>query len=194
VFSAKNNAVWINVPFALGKQQQFVMNNITRSWCNFTGWGANCWEIFRDNPFFGGNGIVAKAWDNSYTDKVSNIETDTLQAFNYFESRGVKKYFTRARPSFYTTGAPTVALGINVDFELAAVTSAITYAPVSYGLWDSAIWDVSYWGSGPAMTNIWQGVTGLGYCGGLRFSSASQGIPIEWAATDVVYQLGWAGI
>jgi hypothetical protein len=44
------------------------------------------------------------------------------------------------------------------------------------------------------MTNQWQGVTGIGYCGGLQFKSSSKGVQIEWASTDVVYQTGWAGI
>ena len=194
VFSAKNNAIWVNVPFGLGTQQQFVMNNITRAWCNFKGWPANCWEIFDDEPYFGGNTVVGKAWDDTVGDNGANIVSDTLQAFNYFDSRGVKKYFTRARPSIYTNGQPSVFLGINVDFELTTTASTVAFAPSNTGYWDTGVWDTSTWGSGPAMSSNWQGVTGLGYCGGLRFITESRAIQIEWAATDVVYQQGWAGI
>jgi hypothetical protein len=69
------------------------------------GWASYCWEIFGDDPYFGSDGYVGHAWDDSYTDDVSNINTTTtIQAFNYFGARGVKKYFTRARPSIFTNG------------------------------------------------------------------------------------------
>jgi hypothetical protein len=50
------------------------------------------------------------------------------------------------------------------------------------------------WGDDLQITNNWQGVTGLGYCGAVLLTSASTGLEIEWASTDVVYQSGWAGI
>ena len=194
LYSAKNNAVFINVPVSEGQQQQYCMNNITKSWCNFTGWAANCWETFNDDPYFGGNGGVFKGWDNGYVDGTSNIQTTVLQAFNYYESRGVKKYFTRARPSIFTDGVPAVFVGMNVDFNTADTTASLSFSPTAVGLWDTSVWDTGLWGSGLQITNNWQGITGIGYCGGIQLKSGSAGLQIEWAATDVVYQTGWAGI
>jgi len=194
VFSAKDSAVWVNVPVAIGSQQQYVMNDITKAWCNFTGWASNCWEIFENNAYFGGNTVVGKAWDKSYADNDTDINGNALQAFNYYESRGVKKYFTRARPSIFTDGVPQIQIGMNVDFEIADTSGALSFSPTSVGLWDYGLWDSASWGSGLAITNNWQGITGIGYCGGIRFKTASQGLQIEWAATDVVFQQGWAGI
>jgi len=194
LYSSKNNALWINVPVAEGQQQQFVMNNITKSWCNFTGWNANCWETFNDDPYFGGNGVVCKAWDDGYIDGTSNISANAFQAFNYFESRGVKKYFTRARPSIFTNGAPAILMGMNVDFDTQDTAASISIASSSYGRWDVGTWDSAIWGASLEITNNWQGITGIGYCGSIQFKSASSGLQIEWASTDVVYQTGWAGI
>ena len=194
LYSSKNNALWINIPVSVGRQEQWVMNNITKSWCNFTGWAANCWETFNDDPYFGGNGVVCKAWDSTYIDDTSNIQTNVLQAFNYYESRGVKKYFTRARPSIFTDGVPAVFVGMNTDFNIADTTASLSFSPTPVGLWGSGIWGTSLWGSGLQVTNNWQGITGLGYCGGIQLKSSSRGLQIEWAATDVVYQVGWAGI
>jgi hypothetical protein len=189
-YSAKNNAVWINVPVGEGNnQEQYVMNTITKSWCKFQGWEANCWESFGENPYFGGNGVVGKAWDTTYADNATDINTNVLQAFNYFEQRGVKKYFTRARPSIFTDGLPSILVSMNVDYDISDPTSALSYSPSSYGLWDTGIW-----GQGLMITSNFQGVTGIGYCGGVHLKSASQGLQLEWAATDVVYQTGWAGI
>lgn len=194
VYSAKNNAVWINVPVADNQQEQYVMNTITASWCKFTGWGAFCWEIYEDEPYFGGDGFVGKAWDSTYTDHTSNISTNTLQAFNYFDSRGVKKYFTRARPSIFTNGQPEIFVGMNVDFQIENNAAALSYAGTSPGLWGTGLWDYAVWGANLAITNTWQGITGIGYCGALQFNSASSGLQIEWASTDVVFQTGWPGI
>jgi len=194
LYSSKNNALWINVPVAEGQQQQFVMNNITKSWCNFTGWNANCWETFNDDPYFGGNGVVCKAWDDGYIDGTSNISANAFQAFNYFESRGVKKYFTRARPSIFTNGTPAILIGMNVDFDTQDTAASISIASSSYGRWDVGTWDSAIWGASLEITNNWQGITGIGYCGSIQFKSASSGLQIEWASTDVVYQTGWAGI
>lgn len=194
VYTAKYNAVWINVPVAYDYQEQYVMNTITKSWCQFQGWGANCWEIFNDDPYFGGNGFVGLAWDDSYADDGADIPTTVVQAFNYFGSRGVKKYFTRARYSLFTNGSPAIYVGMNTDFDTAPNASPLSFSATTSATWDVSLWDVGSWGAGLTMTNQWQGITGIGYCGGLQFKSASQGTQIEWASTDVVYQTGWAGI
>jgi len=193
-YTAKHNAVWINVPVSVGSQEQYVMNTITKSWCQFQGWAANCWEIYEDDPYFGGNGVVGVAWDDTYADDASDIETSVIQAFNYFGSRGVKKYFTRARYSLFTNGSPSIFVGINTDFDVSANPAPLSFSVANAATWDVSLWDVGYWGAGLVMTNQWQGVTGIGYCGGLQFKSSSQGVQIEWASTDVVYQTGWAGI
>jgi hypothetical protein len=194
VYSAKNNAVWVNVPVATGQQEQYVMNTITTSWCKFKGWGAFCWEIFNENPYFGGSGFVGKAWDDGYTDGTANITGNCLQAFNYFGSRGVKKYFTRARPSLFTNGQPQIQLGMNIDFDTLDTSAALSYSGSAFGAWGSGLWDAALWGSDLQITNSWQGITGIGYCGALQLKSASSGLQIEWAATDVVFQTGWAGV
>ena len=194
VYSAKNTAVWVNVPVATGQQEQYAMNTITTSWCKFKGWSAFCWEIFNENPYFGSAGVVNKAWDDGYADGAANIAGTCLQAFNYFGSRGVKKYFTRARPSLFTNGQPQIQLGMNIDFDTMDTSAALSYSGSAFGSWGSGLWDSMLWGSDLQITNSWQGITGIGYCGALQLKSASSGLQIEWAATDVVFQTGWAGV
>ena len=194
-YSAKNNAVWINVPVQDDLQEQYVMNTITTSWCRFKGWGAYCWETFNDNPYFGGNDFVAQAWNDTYADRGSPILTETSQAYNYFEQRGVKKYFTRARPTIFTDGSPSIGLGMNIDFEQGSNTASVSSSPApAFAAWDTAKWDTDIWGGGIQVNNNWQGITGIGYCGSLVLKTNSSGVQIEWPSTDVVYQSGWAGI
>lgn len=194
VYSAKFNAVWINVPVAVGRQEQYAMNTITKSWAQFQGWAANCWTIYNDEPYFGSDTYVGHAWDATYSDNGAVIPTQVVQAFNYFNERAVLKKFNRARPSIFTDGTPAISVGISVDFNLNDVTTPVSFLPVSFGLWDAGLWDSAIWGSGLEVNNTWQGVTGIGYCGAVQFKTASMGVQINWASTDVVYQNGWSGI
>jgi hypothetical protein len=83
---------------------------------------------------------------------------------------------------------------MNIDFDVSDTTAPIAFTPTSYASWDTATWDNSYWGAGNSVSNVWLGITGIGYCGGIQFKTLSSGIEVQWASTDVVYQQGWAGI
>jgi len=189
-----DNMLILNVPISVGSQQQYVMNTITKSWCNFTGMPANCWDLFGDLPYYGGNGVVVRALDTTYADNNTNINTIGQQAFNYFGQRGIVKYFTRLRPAVLSSGFPTVSVGINVDFNTIFTGTPLSFTPTSSLKWGIGLWGISTWGHGLMPNNNWQGCTGIGYCGSIQFASASSGIEIQWASTDVVYQAGWAGI
>ena len=198
LYNPLNNALIVNIPVSNGAQQQFVMNNITKAWCRFTGWYANCWTLLNDTPYFGGNGFVAEAWTagsgtDGYADNNATIATRALQAFNYFETRGVIKYFTRGRPTIYSNGIPAVTIGINVDFQIADIVGALSFSGTTYGLWDVGLWGQAIWGSDTVVSNNFVGLQGIGYCGGINFNSSSKNVTLEWASTDIVYQLGWAG-
>lgn len=190
----KTNAVWVNVPVSTGQQQQYVMNTITGSWCNFSNWPANCWALFNDEPYFGADGTVFKGWDIGYSDNGANIAATATQAFNYFEMRGTEKYFTRARPNILTTGTPAISIGVAVDFNVNENPTPISFAASSFGVWDTGTWDSALWGQSLTLNSNWQGVTGIGYCAAPLFQTASMGVQIKWASTDIVFQAGWAGI
>jgi hypothetical protein len=190
----KFNAIVVNIPVGTGSQQQYVMNTIVQSWCNFTGWPANCFTLHKQDLWFGGTDYVAKAWTDDHADDNVAISAGALQAFNYFGSRGQKKIFTRARPNLFADGQPSVFVGINVDFQTNDTSAPLAYLPPTGAVWDTAIWDSSNWGAGQNISLNWQGVTGVGYCGSINFRSASKGLSLEWAATDVVFMPGWIGI
>lgn len=188
MYFAKENQLYLNVPVSVGQQQQYVMNTITKSWCNFTGWEANCWEIFNENPYFGGNGYVGLAW-NTYADNNTNIETFGLQAFQYF-GRNTQKQCTMMRLHILTNGAPSIYANVNADFDLSDTTAALSFSSTSYALWDSGLWDVAVWGDNVVPLADWQGATGIGYCFAPVFKTASQGITVQWVATDLVLEAG----
>jgi len=198
LYNPLNNALVVNIPISVGQQQQFVMNNITKAWCRFTGWYANCWTLLNDTPYFGTDGVVAQAWTtgsgtSGYADNNAAISARALQAFNYFETRGVIKYFTRGRPTIYSNGQPAISIGVNVDFQTADIVGPLSFSPTAYGLWDVGLWGQALWGSDTVVSNNFTGLQGIGYCAAVNFNSSSKNITLEWASTDIVYQLGWAG-
>jgi len=190
----KQNAIIVNVPIAAGQQQQYVMNTITKSWCNFTNWLANVFELYGDNAYFGSNGNVYTAWDQSFSDNGVSTLALGLQAFNYFEQRGQVKYFTRIRPNISTNGQPVIYANINTDFNIVCDYNPISYYPQASAEWGVSLWDVGLWGSGLVNQATWQGVTAIGYCGAVQFKTQTAGIQIQWASTDIVFQPGWSGI
>lgn len=185
----KENQLILNVPNGLGYQQQYVMNTINQSWCNFTGWAANCWELFNDQPYFGGNGVVGLAW-NTNADNGGNIFSNGLQAFSKLGTNAQKRV-TLMRPVFRSNGTPTIFAGINVDYDQSDNTAPLSFsAPTASGIWNVGLWNVAKWGS--TALNIfknWQGASGIGMAIAPRFKTASQGIDVRWDANDIVFEV-----
>lgn len=184
------NQLWLNVPFnEYNNQQQFVMNTISGSWCNYTGWNANVFEMFKDRPYFGGDGVVCKAYETE-SDNGNNITGFGLQAFNNFNNAGTLKRFTMARPVLRTDGAPAVYAGINIDFSLSDTTAPLNFAPNTFAKWDTGTWDVSIWSGALNVLQQWQGLNGVGYYGAPVVKVASNNLDITWVATDIVIEGG----
>ena len=185
----KQNQLYLNVPVSVGNQQQYVMNTITGAWCNFTGYNANCFEVYSDNLYFGGNGVVSKGWDTS-ADAGQAINAIGLQAFAYYGAKTQLKRVSMMRPIIYTNGTPTISANVNYDFDLVNSTAPISLTPTTYATWDSGIWDVAMWGGSVSISMDWQGTTGLGYSIAPRLNAAANGVEVQWVSTDLVMESG----
>ena len=188
LYYPKENQLILNVPITVGTQQQYVMNNITKSWCNFTGWAANCWELHIDDPYFGGNGYVGKAW-NGNTDDTSDIAGFGLQSFQSYGT-ALQKQCKMIRYHLQTNGSPAVFGNVNVDYNLADESAQLNFSTSIYGLWDSGLWDTAIWGAGLVPSADWQGATNIGYTFAPLIKTATQGIQLQWVATDLVFEGG----
>jgi hypothetical protein len=188
LYYPKENQLLMNVPITVGTQQQYVMNNITKSWCNFTGWAANCWELHLDDPYFGGNGFVAQAW-NGNVDDTSNIEGFGLQSFQSYGT-ALQKQCKMIRYHLQTDGIPSVFGNVNVDYNLADESAQLNFSVSNYGIWDLGLWDAAVWGSGLVPSADWQGATNIGYTFAPLIKTATQGIQLQWVATDLVFEGG----
>ena len=193
LYYAKENMLILNIPVAEGsQQQQFAMNTISKSWCNFTGITANCWSLFNDDPYFGANGYVGHFW-NAFSDypgtTAQPIQARALQAFNYCGSN-VNKHFRMMRPILNTDGQPAIYVNVNVDFDQSITNANLSYSASNLLPWDIALWDQGQWSGGLAIQKAWQGANQIGFCAAPQIQGQSSGIETHWMATDLVYATG----
>jgi hypothetical protein len=184
-----NNMLLLNVPIGSGTQQQYVMHTLTGGWCNFTGWGANCWELWNDQIYFGGNGFVGWAWHNN-NDNGASIRGEALQAFSYFGSVGTYKRVSMIRPVLICTGAPGVYANINVDFDTTTPTTTLSAASISSYTFGSATFGSTSFSPGTSIIKNWQGANGLGYAIAPHLLCQINGQSVLWASTDMVIEKG----
>jgi hypothetical protein len=191
IYYAKPNMLIINVPNPNGVEQ-YVMHTISKAWSNFTGINAKCFELSGDDMYFGGNGYVGKFWDTN-ADNGAQISATCQQAYSYFDTPGQQKRFTLVRPTFLVdVGAPGIYCGINTDFQTQNNLGKVSFetTPTTTAVWDVATWDNDVWAGNLVISRNWQGVTGLGYAGGLNLNMVSAGIDVHWLSTDYVMEKG----
>lgn len=185
------NKLFINVPKgATGDNTQWVMNTITNSWCRYTGIGANCWELYKDELYFGGSSGVYKA-EYGNSDNGAAIQTTVIPAYNYFRSPGQQKLFTSVRPIVTANGTYNPSIGLATDFQGGAPSSSpILSVASSTAAWDTSPWDTTPWGSVYITNRNWQWVGGVGFCASMVMQSSTKDMNVQWASTDWLFERG----
>jgi hypothetical protein len=153
----------LNVPQVENNTQvQYVMNALTGAWCQFTGWNANCFEIYNNQLFFGGNtGEIMHAFSGS-ADFTSPILADMQCAYNYFDEPGKLKRMTAIQP--FITAGQSVSPYLAVDSDFTIQTQSAPVQILNGGaLWDTAIWDTSVWFGSLVQTTSWFSAQALGH-------------------------------
>jgi len=188
----KENQLYLNVPVTAGaSQQQYVQNNITGAWCKFTRWEANCWELLNNAPYFGGNGVVNKAWDGT-TDNGASIPGFAIQSFQTYGT-ALQKQCKMIRFHFQSDGVPAIYGNVNVDYDLSDTSAELSSGTGGgSGVWGTGTWDSATWGSGLVNIADWEGATGIGYSFAPIIKTATNGIQLQWAATDLMFEVGGA--
>lgn len=180
------NMLILNVPKSSTESVQFVMNTITGSWCQFTGWNAACWEIFNDEIYFGTDGAVNKAW-TGYLDGAVPIVGEVITAFSYFGTASMLKRWTMVRPTLTFDSIPSLTMGLNIDFDTSTPVGTPSFS-IFPGLWDAGLWDVAIWSGGTNVQRGWQTVYGLGYAAALHMKAT--GVNFRWQSIDYVFEAG----
>jgi len=185
------NALIVNIPVdTSGNQEQYVMNTITKSWCQFNSWGAQCFSIFNDELYFGGDGIVQKAW-NGTDDDGSEIIGEGKTAFNYFGGASQSKRFNLFRPLLQVNGDITFLTDFDVDFKDGTLSGLSTYSTSTEATWDSGLWDAATWTAGLDIVRKWTSPNdNVGYCVAGKLKVNTDALEIHWVANDYVFEFG----
>jgi hypothetical protein len=160
----------LNVPIQEGQtQHQYVMNTLTGGWCRFKGWNANCFAVFRDHLYFGGNdGVVYKA-DNGANDRDGLVDAIGQCAYSYYKSPGVTKRWTMIQPLVTTDSDVVPSVGLSTDFKDNAMLTALPPAAVEAARFDEAIWDVDVFPADFRTVASWLSTSGIGQCASVHF-------------------------
>jgi hypothetical protein len=188
------NMLLLNVPVSVGTQEQYVMNTISKAWGRFTGWAANCFAVMGANLYFGGNGVVFRAWYGSSDYNAAGTEIDIAydcrQAFSYAGNRAATKRWLLMRPLIMADGSVAPLAGVNTDFDDSEPVNTLVATALAGALWDSAIWDSAVWGGNQSIVQNWQGISGVGRAVAPRLVGQHHGASMTWIATDIVYESG----
>jgi hypothetical protein len=183
----------LNIPVTENTlQYQFVMNTVTGAWARFTGENANCWAVFQDRLFYGGNnGLVYEA-DAQGFDPSASIDIDIETAFNYQGSKGRQKQWTMGRSILTTDGQVVPGLALNVDFGRDATVYVPSGSQTVAAQWDVDNWDAGTWPVVNRVVTDWQAVEGIGYCVSVRTQAQVQAATTAGEAQTLTLQMhGW---
>ena len=131
---------------------------------------------------------MAAAW-NGTVDDTSNIESFALQSFQNYGA-ATQKQCKMIRYHLFSDGNPTIFGNVNVDYNLTDQSAQLTFFGTTVGLWDTGLWDSALWGGGLAPSANWEGATEIGYTFAPLLKTATQGIQLQWVATDLVFEAG----
>lgn len=153
----------LNVPQVENETQvQYVMNTLTGAWCQFTGWNANCFEVYQDKLYWGGNnGTINQAFQGA-ADFNTTILGDMQLAYNYFDAPGRLKRMTAVQP--FISAGETITPFITVDQDFRLQTAAAPIQILNGGAeWDVALWDVAVWFGSIIQTTFWISTQAIGH-------------------------------
>ena len=190
----KGTRAVLNVPISEGSEQhQYVMNTLTGAWCRFTGMNSNCWAVFKDNLFFGGNSGAVYQADYGGMDGASTIDAVGQCAYNYLKSRGRQKQSKLIQPLLTTDQPVNPAIGISTDFKDNAVLGTPLAITTPSALYDSAIWDTDVYATEARNISDWTSAPGLGQAMSIHFRSQTQStseVVVQLNGFNLIYEMG----
>jgi hypothetical protein len=160
----------VNIPSAENSaSSQYVMNTLTGAWCEFDGHTANCWLVYDDNLYFGGNtGSVFKA-DTGSLDFDQPITATGQTAYTALGTAQTKRWL-QCRALVTGTGAFRPQIGISTDFyETSLLSPGSASALPTSALFGSAVFGTSVFGASVNVSSDWVGMAGIGAFGSIKF-------------------------
>jgi hypothetical protein len=190
VFSGGSKLL-VNVPLAENSRaEQHVMNTVTGAWCRYTGLNANCWAVFNDALYFGGqSGIVYQA-ETGASDDGGNIVGDLKTAWSELGAPARQKQVTMMRPLLVTDTTISPGIEMQMDFADAIPSNTPTVTGAAGSAWDTSPWDTSPWGSDGTPQTVSFSAAGVGIYASLRMRVATKATSVVLHGFSVAYKVG----
>lgn len=185
------NFLLVNVPAYVGTASyQYVMNLITQSWCQFTGWNSSCFFAWDSRLYFGSETTVVQAWVGP-SDETAFIEGVGLTAYSYLGAPTICKHFKLVRPMIKSNSSFDMYIGVATDFNNDPDYNLVVSSITGGSLWDVALWDVDMWGSGPQVERYWNSISvNDGNAVAAKLKIRTKFSTLQWLSTDYIYQTG----
>lgn len=186
------DALITNVPAS--PPVQYVMNTVTGKWCSFSGWSANCFQVYQGTLYYGlADGIVNKAWDGVLaSDSGFDITAVVRTAYNYFGAKTQLKQVTLFRPLLNYNGGVAQSWAISPDYANVTLSSSIPRNSSQVGsLWNTILWNTHFWSSVGATFKLWRAASHVpGYALALWLQIATNNATVSWSGTDYILKQG----
>lgn len=166
----KGTMALLNVPVTENSiQHQYVMNTLTGAWCKFIGMNANCWLVFNDELYFGGNSGRVLHADTGAADLNESIDAIGQQAYSYYSPKSSLKHFKMVQPLLTISDQIRPSVGLSTDFKDNANISTPGAVPSTSASWDDSFWDQDTFAQISQSVTYWESVTGIGFCASIHF-------------------------
>lgn len=175
---------------------QYAMSTSVNEWCLFTGIPTLCYGSIAGYVFAGtGDGKVLLLFVDEEDEIVYGEESGEpivgtiIPAYNYFKTPYSTKQFTMVRPSFLSSVAPGLSVGVSVDFNSIVPTSVPSFTTPIGSLWDTALWDTAAWSGGVKSYSRWLTAGNVGKAGTISLRTATvKGTVLT--SVDYMYRVG----
>ena len=198
------NQCIFNVPLSGSISQQYVLNTATGSWCQFTNMNAQCWSLYKDDPYFGDpNGNVCLYSGSTKvtlpgatsiagtlrSDSGSAIACSAQTAWNYLGDRNRLKRLALLRPAFSSDNAGLlIGFAVGTDFAISAAQPAVTIFTGNGTPWGSP-WG-SPWAPGTQTFTPRVIATGVGNAFSTYAAANVTNIDLNWYSLTYQYEPG----
>jgi len=185
------NALIFNIPTSeVTGQEQYVMNTITKAWCQFNSWDAQCFAVFNGELYFGKSTKVQKSWTGR-SDDGNHIVGEGKTAFNYFDEMSQEKRFNLFRPMLQTNGDMTFLTGFDIDFDDNPITGVSSFSTTGGSNWGVGVWGGATWSSTLSIVRKWTSPSdNVGYAAAGKLKVNTNSLEVHWVANDYVYEIG----
>ena len=176
-----------NIPRTATDLDQHIQNTSTGAWCKFTGMNAFCWSVYNNDLYFGGVGVIYKAY-NGYSDNSSAIDGDAITSWSMLGINNNKQL--TAVQNHVETNVSTVNLGVEVgaDFSDPIVTVTETTDAPTTTPWGSP-WG-SDWASSFRSISSWKSASAFGRYFSQRLKVSTGTAGFKWNSTTYMVQPG----